>query len=193
MKKNTSSKNSATKSTKSPAKLKSITTKLDEFDLQKNLLKRKGDVVEKYVNASEVKYFDYPAYQELYEQVDWLPKVHHFEKVNETVTKVTIEWVDGVLLDDSYNDKSISTPSDMKSLHYYEVLNMYIEMQRFSRKKHDHLVFFHTGITPHNIIKTPDERLILIDPDEFQWGDKTNFVTNIMSKYARWLFKILEE
>ena len=178
--------------------MKSVTTKLDEFDLQKNLLKRKktillGDVVEKYVNASEVKYFDYPAYQELYEQVDWLPKVHLYEKVNETVTKITIEWVDGVLLDDLYNDKSISTPSDMKSLHYYEVLNMYIEMQKFSRKKYNNVIFFHTGITPHNIIKTPDERLVLIDPDEFQWGDKTNFVTNIMTKYARWLFKILEE
>ncbi len=152
-----------------------------------------GDVVEKYVNASEVKYFDYQAYQELYEQVDWLPKVHHYEKVNETVTKVTIEWVDGVLLDDLYNDKSISTPSDMKNLHYYEVLNMYIEMQKFSRKKSNNVIFFHTGITPHNIIKTPDERLVLIDPDEFQLGDKTNFITNIMTKYARWLFKILEE
>jgi len=193
MKKNTSSKNSATKSTKSPAKSKSVTTKLDEFDLQKNLLKRKGDVVEKYVRSSEVKYFDYPAYQELYEQVDWLPKVHLYEKVNETVTKITIEWVDGVLLDDLYNDKNISTPSDMKNLHYYEVLNMYIEMQKFSRKKSNNVIFFHTGITPHNIIKTPDERLVLIDPDEFQWGDKTNFVTNIMTKYARWLFKILEE
>ena len=193
MKKNTSSKSSQTKSTKSPAKSKQITTKLDEFDLQKNLLKRKGDVVEKYVNVSEIKYFDWGAYQELYEQVDWLPKISHFEPINDKVSKIDIEWIDGVLLDDLYNDKSISTPSDMKSLHYYEVLNMYIEMQKFSREKSNNVIFFHTGITPHNIIKTPDERLVLIDPDEFQWGDKTNFVTNIMSKYARWLFKILEE
>ena len=71
-------------------------------------------------------------------------------------------------------------------------MNMFLEMLAFSRKKTDHAVFFHTGITPHNIIKTPDERLVLIDPDEFQWGDKTNFVTNIISKYSRWLFKILE-
>ena len=192
MKKNTSSKKSPAKSTKSPAKLKSITTTLDDFTLQKNLLKRKDNIVEKYVNASEVRYFDYGAYQELYEEVDWLPKVHHYEKVNETVVKVTIEWVDGVLLDDLYNDKNINTPSDFKNLHYYEVMNMFLEMLAFSRKKTDHAVFFHTGITPHNIIKTPDERLVLIDPDEFQWGDKTNFVTNIISKYSRWLFKILE-
>ena len=128
----------------------------------------------------------------MYEQVDWLPKISYFEKENDKVSKMEVEWVDGVLLDDLYNDPKYNTPADFKNLHYYEVMNMYIEMLTMSKTMSDNAVFFHTGITPHNIIKTPDERLVLIDPDEFQWGDKTNFVTNIISKYSRWLFKILE-
>ena len=208
-----------TKSTKSPAKSKSITTKLD---LQKNLLKRKGDVVEKYVRSSEVKYFDYPAYQELYEEVDWLPKVHHFETVDEGVSKFDIEWIDGVLLDDLYKDPKTDVPHEMRCLHYYQILNMYVVMQNYSKKRAKeeiakikpgpddghpiakaravakahaewtNKVFFHNDVSTTNVICTPNEELILIDPDAFAWGDRVNFVTSIMSRYSRWLFKILE-
>ena len=65
-------------------------------------------------------------------------------------------------------------------------------MLKFSKEKSPNLVFFHSDVSSHNLIKTPDERLVLIDPDKFQWGDRTNFITSIMSKYAKWLFKILE-
>ena len=197
MKKNTSSKNSATKSTKSPAKSKTITLNLNDLETQKNIVKRKGAVVEKYINLSgkksgRLRYFDLNAYRELYKRVDWLPKISNFEEVSDTVTKIEFEWIDGVLLDDLYHDKDNVMPSDMKSLHYYEVLNMYIEMLKFSKEKSPNLVFFHSDVSSHNLIKTPDERLVLIDPDKFQWGDRTNFITSIMSKYAKWLFKILE-
>ena len=197
MKKNTSSKNSATKSTKSPAKSKTITLNLNDLETQKNIVKRKGAVVEKYINLSgkksgRLRYFDLNAYRELYKRVDWLPKISNFEEVSDTVTKIEFEWIDGVLLDDLYHDKDNVMPSDMKSLHYYEVLNMYIEMLKFSKEKSPNLVFFHSDVSSQNLIKTPDERLVLIDPDKFQWGDRTNFITSIMSKYAKWLFKILE-
>ena len=197
MKKNTSSKNSATKSTKSPAKSKTITLNLNDLETQKNIVKRKGAVVEKYITLSgkksgRLRYFDLNAYRELYKRVDWLPKIINFEEVSDTVTKIEFEWIDGVLLDDLYHDKDNVMPSDMKSLHYYEVLNMYIEMLKFSKEKSPNLVFFHSDVSSHNLIKTPDERLVLIDPDKFQWGDRTNFITSIMSKYAKWLFKILE-
>ena len=208
------------KSTRSPAKSKSKKTTLD---LQKNLLKRKGDVVEKYVRSSEVKYFDYPAYQELYEQVDWLPKVHHFETVDEGVSKFDIEWIDGVLLDDLYKDPKTDVPHEMRCLHYYQILNMYVVMQNYSKKREKEeiakiepdrtgkthpiaaaraewrnraewkdKVFFHNDVSTTNVICTPNEELILIDPDAFAWGDRVNFVTSIMSRYSRWLFKILE-
>ena len=209
------------KSTRSPAKSKSKKTTLD---LQKNLLKRKGDVVEKYVRSSEVKYFDYPAYQELYEQVDWLPKVHHFETVDEGVSKFDIEWIDGVLLDDLYKDPKTDVPHEMRCLHYYQILNMYVVMQNYSKKREKEeiakmepdpdfvrthpiaaaraewrnraewkdKVFFHNDVSTTNVICTPNEELILIDPDAFAWGDRVNFVTSIMSRYSWWLFKILE-
>ena len=210
MRKNTSSKNSATKSTKSPAKSKSKTTKivkennLDDLaktdsdfplrgrNLQKNLLTKQGDVVEKFVNASMLKHFDWGTYQELYEKVDWLPKISHFDKVNENVCRFEIEWIDGVLLDDLYNDKDNVMQSDFKSLHYYQVLNMYLDMMKFSKSRSNKVVFFHHDVSPSNIICTPNDELILIDPDSFAWGDNINFVTNIISKYSKWLFKILE-
>ena len=210
MKKNTSSKNLATKSTKSPAKSKSKTTKivkennLDDLaktdsdfplrgrNLQKNLLTKQGDVVEKFVNASMLKHFDWGTYQELYEKVDWLPKISHFDKVNEDVCRFEIEWIDGVLLDDLYNDKDNVMQSDFKSLHYYQVLNMYLDMMKFSKSRSNKVVFFHHDVSPSNIICTPNDELILIDPDSFAWGDNINFVTNIISKYSKWLFKILE-
>ena len=53
-------------------------------------------------------------------------------------------------------------------------------------------VFFHHDVSTTNVICTPNEELILIDPDAFAWGDRVNFVTSIMSRYSRWLFKILE-
>ena len=210
MKKNTSSKNLVTKSTKSPAKSKSKTTKivkennLDDLaktdsdfplrgrNLQKNLLTKQGDVVEKFVNASMLKHFDWGTYQELYEKVDWLPKISHFDKVNEDVCRFEIEWIDGVLLDDLYNDKDNVMQSDFKSLHYYQVLNMYLDMMKFSKSRSNKVVFFHHDVSPSNIICTPNDELILIDPDSFAWGDNINFVTNIISKYSKWLFKILE-
>ena len=161
-------------------------------NLQKNLLKRKGDVVEKFVNASMLKHFDWGAYQELYEKVDWLPKISHFDKVNENVCRFEIEWIDGVLLDDLYNDKDNVMQSDFKSLHYYQILNMYLDMMKFSKSRSNKVVFFHHDVSPSNIICTPNDELILIDPDSFAWGDNINFVTNIISKYSKWLFKILE-
>ena len=208
------------KSTRSPAKSKSKKTTLD---LQKNLLKRKGDVVEKYVSSSDVEYFDWGAYQELYEEVDWLPKVHHFETVDEGVSKFDIEWIDGVLLDDLYKAPKTHVPHEMKCLHYYQILNMYVVMQNYSKKREKEeiakiepdrtgkthpiaaaraewrnraewkdKVFFHNDVSTTNVICTPNEELILIDPDAFAWGDRINFVTSIMSRYSRWLFKILE-
>ena len=209
------------KSTRSPAKSKSKKTTLD---LQKNLLKRKGDVVEKYVSSSDVEYFDWGAYQELYEEVDWLPKISHFETVDEGVSKFDIEWIDGVLLDDLYKDPKTDVPHEMRCLHYYQILNMYVVMQNYSKKREKEeiakmepdpdfvrthpiaaaraewrnraewkdKVFFHNDVSTTNVICTPNEELILIDPDAFAWGDRINFVTSIMSRYSRWLFKILE-
>ena len=139
-----------------------------------------------------LKHFDWGTYQELYEKVDWLPKISHFDKVNEDVCRFEIEWIDGVLLDDLYNDKDNVMQSDFKSLHYYQVLNMYLDMMKFSKSRSNKVVFFHHDVSPSNIICTPNDELILIDPDSFAWGDNINFVTNIISKYSKWLFKILE-
>ena len=205
------SKNSATKSTKSPAKSK-LTDDVN-LVLQKNRISRKDDTtIEKLVQAKNTKRFDGVAYTELYEQNDCFVKLKKYEKVNDTVNKFEIDFVEGRLLNDIYNDPNNPVSHEMKSLHYYQVLNMYMAMQTYSKKKAKeeiakikpdstgkthpiaaaraewtNKVFFHKDITPTNIICTPNEELILIDIDSFVWDTKVSFAMSIMSRYSIWL------
>ena len=158
------------------------------------------DTVEKYTDRGST--FDYESYIKFQNQEEgkFLVKIKECNEITERgdsslkqILQIRLERIEGDNFSEYCNklegnqNLSLDDCIKIKLSYFYQILDWFRVMLKFSQENHPTCIFCHEDIHAENIILAKGGKLILLDPDSFRWVEPSEFFMQIIKILTQFL------